>query len=220
MPYRRYAAHRPADPQRYSAVTHVDYSARIQTVRRRDHAPYYDLIHRFEEKTGCGVIVNTSFNVRGEPIVCTPSDAYRCFMRTEMNVLNLGRFLLFKEEQPPWPERTGADPESEDAEEARPPEQVDEFSEKLAKIFRERVIPLSERLRKERQVKVNSTFPHPGSAWEAVDAPLATPDTFEIPAPLLEKNPNPVRSPMRFCLAGPPGPPTPISAICWSTWRF
>ena len=173
------------------AVTHVDYSARIQTVRRRDHAPYYDLIRRFEEKTGCPVIVNTSFNVRGEPIVCTPSDAYRCFMRTEMNVLNLGRFLLFKEEQPPWPERTVAAPESEDAEEAPPSEQADEFLEKLAKIFPKHVMPLAERLRKERQVKVDLTFPHVKSAWEPVDAPLAIPGIFEIPAPLLEKNPDP-----------------------------
>ena len=173
------------------AVTHVDYSARIQTVRRRDNAPFYDLIRRFEQKTGCGVIVNTSFNVRGEPIVCTPSDAYRCFMRTEMNVLNLGRFLLFKEEQPPWPERKGAVPESDDAEEARGPEPADEFSEKLAKLFRERVVPLAERLRRERKVKVDLTFPHAGSAWEPAEAPLEIPAIFEIPAPLLEKNPDP-----------------------------
>ncbi len=84
------------------AVTHVDYSARIQTVRREDNPLYYDLIHTFYRKTGCPVIVNTSFNVRGEPIVNSPMDAYRCFMRTEMDVLVMGNFILLKEEQPPF----------------------------------------------------------------------------------------------------------------------
>jgi carbamoyltransferase len=86
------------------AITHVDYSARIQTIQRADHPLYYDLIKAFEKRTGFGVIVNTSFNVNGEPIVCTPYDAYRCFMRTEMDVLVLGNYLLFKESQPQWPE--------------------------------------------------------------------------------------------------------------------
>jgi carbamoyltransferase len=81
------------------AVTHVDYSARIQTVRRETNPLYYDIIDAFYRKTGCPVIVNTSFNVRGEPIVCTPEDAYRCFMRTNMDVLVLGHFLLLKEDQ-------------------------------------------------------------------------------------------------------------------------
>jgi carbamoyltransferase len=82
------------------AVTHVDYSARIQTVDAARHGRYYRLIARFAEKTGCPVIINTSFNVRGEPIVCTPADAYRCFMATDMDVLVLDRCLLFKSEQP------------------------------------------------------------------------------------------------------------------------
>ena len=82
------------------AVTHVDYSARIQTVSRKTNSRYYDLIKAFKEKTGCPTIVNTSFNVRGEPIVCTPQDAYRCFMRTEMDVLVLQNQILFKSEQP------------------------------------------------------------------------------------------------------------------------
>lgn len=81
------------------AVTHVDYTARIQTVSRDDHPLYYDLIERFYRKTGCPVIINTSFNVRGEPIVCTPGEAWRCFMRTEMDYLVLGKFLLAKNEQ-------------------------------------------------------------------------------------------------------------------------
>jgi carbamoyltransferase len=87
------------------AVTHVDYSARIQTVSRDTNPDYYDLIKEFERQTGCGVVVNTSFNVRGEPIVCTPEDAYRCFMRTHIDYLALGPFLLDKTKQPKWEEK-------------------------------------------------------------------------------------------------------------------
>ncbi len=83
------------------AVTHVDYSARIQTVNKRDNPLYYSLIEEFCSLTGCPVIINTSFNVRGEPIVCTPSDAYRCFMRTDMDYLIMGNFLLDKQGQAP-----------------------------------------------------------------------------------------------------------------------
>ena len=86
------------------AVTHVDYSARIQTVDGRNNQRYYRMMRRFYENTGCPMIVNTSFNVRGEPIVCAPEDAYRCFMRTEMDTLVLGDFVLLKEEQPEWKE--------------------------------------------------------------------------------------------------------------------
>ena len=86
------------------AVTHIDYSARIQTVSRETNPDYYDLIHEFECLTGCPVLVNTSFNVRGEPIVCSPADAYRCFMRTHLDYLALGPFLLEKEGQPEWEE--------------------------------------------------------------------------------------------------------------------
>ncbi|HSV32965.1 MAG TPA: carbamoyltransferase [Pyrinomonadaceae bacterium] len=81
------------------AITHVDYSARIQTVRREDNSLYYDLIAAFEKLTGCAVLVNTSFNVRGEPIVCTPENAYTCFMRTEMDALVIEDFVLEKGEQ-------------------------------------------------------------------------------------------------------------------------
>jgi len=84
------------------AVTHVDYSARIQTVHKETNPRYHRLISAFQERTGCGLVVNTSFNVRGEPIVCTPEDAYRCFMRTEMDHLVLGDFLFDKEAQPPF----------------------------------------------------------------------------------------------------------------------
>jgi carbamoyltransferase len=86
------------------AVTHIDYSARVQTVTRETNPDYYDLIKQFESLTGCPVLVNTSFNVRGEPIVCTPEDAYRCFMRTHIDSLVLGPFLLDKEAQPEWKE--------------------------------------------------------------------------------------------------------------------
>ncbi|MDP3583023.1 MAG: carbamoyltransferase, partial [Ignavibacteria bacterium] len=82
------------------AVTHVDYSARVQTVNKDDNPLYHRLIEKFYEKTGCAVIVNTSFNVRGEPIVESPLDAYKCFMRTEIDVLTLGNYILYKEEQP------------------------------------------------------------------------------------------------------------------------
>ncbi|MCK4546644.1 MAG: carbamoyltransferase [Candidatus Eisenbacteria sp.] len=82
------------------AITHVDSSARLQTVSRRDNPEYHRVIRMVEERSGCPVIINTSFNVRGEPIVCAPIDAYKCFMRTEMDFLALGRFLLDKKEQP------------------------------------------------------------------------------------------------------------------------
>jgi carbamoyltransferase len=86
------------------AITHIDYSARIQTVSKDRNGIYYDLIKRFDERTGCPLVVNTSFNVRGEPIVESPADAYRCFMRTEMDTLAIGSFLLDKDEQPEWKE--------------------------------------------------------------------------------------------------------------------
>jgi carbamoyltransferase len=81
------------------AVTHVDYSARVQTVHEDTNPRYYGLLKAFEKKTGCAVLVNTSFNVRGEPIVCSPQDAYRCFMRTEMDVLVLENCVLYKGQQ-------------------------------------------------------------------------------------------------------------------------
>ncbi len=86
------------------AVTHIDYSARIQTVSREDKSDFHDILKEFQSRTGCPMLVNTSFNVRGEPIVRTPEDAYRCFMRTEMDVLVMENCMLFKEEQPPWRE--------------------------------------------------------------------------------------------------------------------
>jgi carbamoyltransferase len=86
------------------AITHIDYSARVQTVTHDTNPNYYDLIKEFEARTGCAVIVNTSFNVRGEPIVCTPADAYQCFMRTHIDSLVLWPFILDKTAQPEWKE--------------------------------------------------------------------------------------------------------------------
>jgi carbamoyltransferase len=85
------------------AITHVDYSARIQTVRREANPLYYDIIAAFHRRTGCPMLVNTSFNVRGEPIVCTPEDAVRCFQRTHMDVLVLENFILERSAQAPMP---------------------------------------------------------------------------------------------------------------------
>jgi carbamoyltransferase len=82
------------------AVTHVDYSARIQTVSGEHNPRLYALLEKFEQATGCGVLVNTSFNVRGEPVVCTPDDAYRCFVNTEMDYLVIGNFILERVAQP------------------------------------------------------------------------------------------------------------------------
>ena len=90
--------------RRPSSITHVDHSARIQTVDDERNPRFHRLIRAFGQKTGIDVLINTSFNVRGEPIVCTPEDAYRCFMRTEMDVLVLGSWVLRKSEQPVWHE--------------------------------------------------------------------------------------------------------------------
>jgi carbamoyltransferase len=86
------------------AITHLNYSARVQTVNAKSKPDYHEIIAEFENLTGCAVIVNTSFNVRGEPIICTPQDAYRCFMRTDMDALVIENFILYKQEQPPWEE--------------------------------------------------------------------------------------------------------------------
>ena len=87
------------------AITHLDYSARVQTVHKETNPKYYKLLESFKKRTGYGVIVNTSFNVRGEPIVCTPEDAYKCFMRTEMDYLVIGNCIFAKDKQPTWTEK-------------------------------------------------------------------------------------------------------------------
>jgi carbamoyltransferase len=103
-PYMLLVAQVRADRRTIPSVTHVDGSARIQTVSREQNPLYYDLLRRFEERTDCPVIINTSFNVRGEPIVCTPHDAYLCFMRTNMDFLVMDRFVLDKRAMPPLQE--------------------------------------------------------------------------------------------------------------------
>ncbi len=83
------------------AITHVDYTARVQTVKREDNPLYYDMIKKFYDDHKCPLVINTSFNVRGEPIVCTPDEAYRCFMRTNMDYLVMGSFAVNKSKQDP-----------------------------------------------------------------------------------------------------------------------
>ena len=100
-PYMLFVATVREDRRTIPAVTHVDGSARLQTIARHQHPMYYDLLAEFERQTGCPVIINTSFNVRGEPIVCTPKDAWKCFMRTEMDVLVLGSFIVHKDRMTP-----------------------------------------------------------------------------------------------------------------------
>jgi carbamoyltransferase len=100
-PYMLLVAQVRPEKRMIPAVTHVDGSARIQTVTREANPLFYDLIRAFDGLTGCPVIINTSFNVRGEPIVCTPADAYLCFMRTDMDHLVLDRFVLDKKEMEP-----------------------------------------------------------------------------------------------------------------------
>ena len=87
------------------AITHIDFSARVQTVHKETNPRYWKMINAFKERTGCGLVVNTSFNVRGEPIVCTPEDAYRCFMNTEMDYLLIGEYIFDKKNQPEWLEK-------------------------------------------------------------------------------------------------------------------
>jgi carbamoyltransferase len=87
------------------AITHIDYSARVQTVHKETNAPFYNLLSAFKQQTGCSVLINTSFNVRGEPVVCTPKEAYQCFMRTEMDYLVMENYFFSKQEQPEWKEK-------------------------------------------------------------------------------------------------------------------
>jgi len=157
------------------AITHVDYSARIQTVRREDHPVFYDLIREFRRQTGCAVVVNTSFNVRGEPIVCTPQDAYRCFARTEMDVLALGDFVLLKSEQPPWPEARGEGLESEDAAADSVEAHPQDFLEKIRKAFHEGFLPVAAELRKQKSSLIDEAFLLVPTKWEDAEQSLPGP---------------------------------------------
>jgi carbamoyltransferase len=170
------------------AITHVDYSARVQTVVREDHPPYYDLIQAFEKQTGCGVIVNTSFNVRGEPIVCTPEDAYRCFMRTEMDYLVLGNYLLEKAQQPAWPEAKGHVEENDDSTPPGPGEE--QFLHALEELFDSDFLPLARQLSPDK-VRVTTLFRKTLTGWADVRPVLSSKKIFDIPPALDSARPDP-----------------------------
>ena len=175
------------------AVTHVDYSARIQTVRREDHPEYYDLIDAFRQKTGYAVIVNTSFNVRGEPIVCTPQDAYRCFMRTDMDVLALGNFILLKNSQPAWPEGTGEGLENEDISPVVAESYPDELVAKLHKLFDDAFWPSAVQCKESESVLVDPRFRKTSTTWADIDEPCDLRSLFPLPSEFDSMKPDPVR---------------------------
>ena len=164
------------------AITHIDYSARIQTVYKDDHPPYFKLIDKFREKTGCAVVINTSFNVRGEPIVCTPTEAYHCFMGTEMDALLLGDFLLLKEQQPEWTKPKG---HIEEDENLTPPvavatgDQEKSLQNKLSRLFRQQYLPLAKQLQQQQALHFTTEFRRVASCWRDYEKPSA--DVFTIP---------------------------------------
>jgi carbamoyltransferase len=171
------------------AVTHVDYSARVQTIERADHPLYYDLIHAFERLTGYAVIVNTSFNVRDEPIVCTPDEAYRCFMRTEMDVLILGNCLLLKEGQPDWRDSAGpVQPQG-----TKSPAVPSSFVEALRKLHREEFLPVSAMLQNQDTVQVSTRFQGASrtTTWLDYSSEQSPQAIFAIPPALDVATPNP-----------------------------
>jgi carbamoyltransferase len=172
------------------AVTHVDYSARIQTVRRAHHPEFYDLIAEFERQTGCAVVVNTSFNVRGEPIVCTPQDAYRCFMRTEMDVLALDDYILLKGEQPAWPEGKGEGLENEDVTVAASETQPEELLKELSALFYKEFWPAAEKLKASGHVHVKEEFRKAPTMWEDACEPADLKPVFELGKALQTEDPN------------------------------
>ena len=163
------------------AVTHVDYSARIQTVRREHHAAFYDLIKQFEADTGYGILVNTSFNVRGEPIVCTPYDAYRCFMRTEMDVLALGNCILRKVDQPSWPEGKGAGLENEDVLAVAIENKNDPLHRQIDRMFDKSFWPAVEQGTREGMPTILQRKERlADSRWESVDDSVEHGNSFEF----------------------------------------
>lgn len=170
------------------AVTHADWSARVQTIARRDHADYYDLVRKFGELTGYSVIVNTSFNVQGEPIVCTPYDAYRCFMRTEMDVLILGNFLLLKDDQPAWPEHKG---HVESCNPGRSRNHHDQFFKALHRLYYREFLPVATRLHNQQAVCVSTTFQRLPTTWANYDSDQTPQAIFSIPPELDTLKPDP-----------------------------
>ena len=162
------------------AITHVDNSARIQTVHESTNPRYHALLKAFEAQTGCGVLVNTSFNVRGEPIVCTPYDAYRCFMRTEMDVLVLENFILYKDKQPAWPEAKGHVEFDVEAKQNFDPGFVD----KLQAVFFERFLPTAARIATSGDTRISRELTNAPTTWRDLNEPEDKRPIFEIPSEL------------------------------------
>ncbi|HEX7880420.1 MAG TPA: carbamoyltransferase N-terminal domain-containing protein [Candidatus Eisenbacteria bacterium] len=170
------------------AITHIDYSARVQSATKDETGPYYDIIKAFDQKTGCAVIVNTSFNVRGEPIVNTPAEAYRCFMKTHMDALVLGDFLLLKEDQP----ATSLVPEPV-SKTVNTRELESPLSEELRRIYREEFLPLVTRL-DGRGVEVSEKPTGQPTLWRDLhesDDPRAI---FQVPERLTNPNAPPAEA--------------------------
>jgi carbamoyltransferase len=188
------------------AITHVDYSARVQTVVREDHPEYYDVIKSFDALTGCPVIVNTSFNVRGEPIVCTPDDAYRCFMRTEMDVLVLGNQLLRKADQPAWPEPKGHIEEDDDPR-AKDGSYEEAFTRAIGDAFYADFLPVVSGLSKE-SVHVSTTTRKLSTTWTDVKDAATGKAVFAIPPELDAASPDPLRMAQAITAFWAPGPAT------------
>ncbi len=184
------------------AITHIDYSARIQTIVREDQPAYYDVLKAFEQQTGCGVLVNTSFNVRGEPIVCTPFDAYRCFMRTEMDVLALGNQLLVKAGQPPWPEEKGHVEKSEDV----PDAETVRADQKLRALFNQVFLPALAKLQGDLRCRLEGQAGD--SNWQVHQPPANLRDVFEIPAALQAMDLDPRAMTTALVRQWQPGPAT------------
>jgi carbamoyltransferase len=185
------------------AVTHVDYSARIQTIRREDHPSYYEIVRGFEQKTGCAVIINTSFNVNGEPIVCTPYDAYRCFMRTEMDALILGNCLLIKGEQPRWREAERGTAKHNDSLQ----QTVDSrFIKALRRIYAKEFLGVAISLRDAELVQVSAAPSGQASTWQDFTAEQSPGLIFPMPEATDPARPDPeemTESIIRFWAPGP-----------------
>ena len=169
------------------AVTHVDYSARIQTVAHKDHPNFYELMRAFERKTGCAVIVNTSFNVRGEPIVCTPAEAYRCLMRTGMDALILQDFLVLKGEQPPWSENKN--PVLQESRNGKLSHEAS-FLRELTQIFRYDFAQITADLRKKNLLRVQTEFTRVSSTWTESASTEASKKIFSVPTELDQSSPD------------------------------
>ncbi len=179
------------------AITHVDYSARIQSATKEENPGYYDVIKAFDDMTGYGVIVNTSFNVRGEPIVNTPWEAYRCFMRTEMDVLVLENFILYKEEQPA-DSPIAKTPQVREA--AAPQPENAELREALRALYRERFQPLARKLAGTAAVRVSTRTKGADSFWDDYAEPESPELVFAVPAPMDAETVDPTA--MAAALAG------------------